>query len=277
MIINNILFKYVFKDKKLLSGFIGLLENININVGNLFVLFDEPIGYEKEELMLGSIIVLNDDEQKPVLYCIELVHKANNSLLDYLNSEYIFLAKYREILANKNIKANEIEIRIIAMTSFIEYNDNLCIRMLKQYKSSFYIIELLKLENVMDNILRDFFKCLAKNTANEYSNRSDIVGVLARLIINENKNPRVIRELKQLEEARSALTLKYQAGYQSGMKNGYQDGFIDGKNEAINEIVLALHKQRLGKQKIAKIVNITEIEVKGIIDNNKLDTFSLNK
>lgn len=103
------------------------------------------------------------------------------------------------------------------------------------------------------------------------------MGELARAIEKENKNPRVIRELKQLEESKSIQIIKYQSGYHKGIKDGYEDGYIVAKNEVINEIILALYKERISKHRIAKIVNLSELEVKGIIDNNKKTTFSLNK
>jgi len=275
---NEIIFKSAFCNKVLLSGIINMVDEELINMKYLSILYKEPIGFEKDKLKLDNIIALYEEPSgKNILYSLEYKDSKDSiKLLDSMNNDYIFLAKLRSIISYKDIGALNLKIKIINIINYVEYKDNICIHNLKQYKSEFYIIELPKANELNNSILRDFLNVFNVEKINDNLNRSDIVGELARVIEKENENPRIIRELKQLEEMKSRLTIKYQTGYHKGKKDGYDNGYADGKNQAINDIVLALNKERISKHRIAKIVNLSELEVKGIIDNNKKTTFSLN-
>lgn len=278
MLINEYIFKEILKNKKILGFLLGMIENKNININRIHYLFLEPIGYDENLLKLKSIYILYEDlYDNPVLYSIELISEEKNNLLDYLNNEYVYLAKYRLLLGNANVKANDLEIKKIAFLKHNIYDDNVCVRGFKQYKASINIIEMQKYKYI-DNIkIKEIIEVMISDDLYKYENRDDIMGIIARLIINENKNPRIIRELKQLEESKSLLSIKYQSGYQNGMNKGYAEGFIDGKNETLINIVLSLHKERIGYIRIAKILNLNKLEVLGIINNNKIHNFSLNK
>lgn len=275
---NEIIFKSAFCNKVLLSGIINMVDEELIDMKYLSILYKEPIGFEKDKLKLDNIIALYEEPSgKNILYSLEYKDSKDSiKLLDSINNDYIFLAKLRSIISYKDIGALNLKIKIINIINYVEYKDNICIHNLKQYKSEFYIIELPKANELNNSILRDFLNVFNVEKINDNLNRSDIVGELARVIEKENENPRIIRELKQLEEMKSRLTIKYQTGYHKGKKDGYDNGYAAGKNQAINDIVLALNKERISKHRIAKIVNLSELEVKGIIDNNKKTTFSLN-
>lgn len=275
---NEIIFKSAFCNKVLLSGIINMVDEELIDMKYLSILYKEPIGFEKDKLKLDNIIALYEEPSgKNILYSLEYKDSKDSiKLLDSINNDYIFLAKLRSIISYKDIGALNLKIKIINIINYVEYKDNICIHNLKQYKSEFYIIELPKANELNNSILRDFLNVFNVEKINDNLNRSDIVGELARVIEKENENPRIIRELKQLEEMKSRLTIKYQTGYHKGKKDGYDNGYAAGKNQTINDIVLALNKERISKHRIAKIVNLSELEVKGIIDNHKKTTFSLN-
>ncbi len=67
---------------------------------------------------------------------------------------------------------------------------------------------------------------------------------------------------KQLRDELSRI----KDGYMKGIKEGKREGIIEGKEEKEKEIVLNMHKNNIDIKTICNIVQITEEEVRTIID-----------
>ena len=85
---------------------------------------------------------------------------------------------------------------------------------------------------------------------------------LERIIADPELREKYYYREKQLRDELSRI----KDGYMKGIKEGKREGIIEGKEEKEKEIVLNMHKNNIDIKTICNIVQITEEEVRTIID-----------